>query len=123
MTVHLLNAAVMPHEGFYELKPLSPAAFANEVRAAHADVLLKHYIGYQSTLTLLEGLCKIKLGAINVEQTEMQNGDIFFVARLRRRVSPLSKRVQTRLHDETLEIADFDFFVGRYWVSRYSEDV
>ena len=118
MKVHLLNAAVMPHEGFYELRPLSPAAFAKEVRAAHADGLLKHYIGYQSTLTLIENLTKIKLGKINVDQTEMENGDIFFVARLRRRVSPLAKRVETRRADYTLSVDDFDFYAGRYSVSQ-----
>ena len=114
MTIHLLNAAVMPQEGHYELQAISSAQFAESVRAAYLDGNLRHYIGYQSTLNLIADLCRIDLGEINVGQTELDDGDIFYVARLRRRVSPLAKRVETRGHAAELEISDFDFFCGKY---------
>ena len=112
--IHLLNAAVMPHEGNYELKAISPAQFGQEVAAAHASGNFRHYIGYQDTLAIINDLCGIDLGEINVDQTEFEDGDIFYVARLRRRVSPLSKRVRTHRPGTQLEIEDFDFFRGRY---------
>ena len=113
-TVHLLNAAVMPHEGNYQLEAISPNQFAQEVAAAHTSGNLRHYVGYADTLGIINDLCGIDLGEINVEQTEFADGDIFYVARLRRRVSPLSKRVHTHRQDERLEISDFDFFRGKY---------
>lgn len=119
ITIHLLNAAVMPQEGYYQLQAISPAQFAQDVKRAYTDGNLCHYIGYQPTLNLIADLCNIDLGEINVDQTEMQDGDIFYVARLRRRVSPMAKRVQTRGQAATLEISDFNFFRGRY---SYGED-
>ena len=110
MTVHLLNAAVMPDEGHYEIKRISPVEFAQAIQAAHGE--LKHYIGYQNTLDVVEELTNLDLGGINVEQTEMQDGDIFYVARLRRRVSPASKRTASRSGGDALKIEDFDFFRG-----------
>ena len=114
--VHLLNAAVMPQSGHYELEDISPAQFATAVRDAYRHGTLRHYIGYQSTLNLIADLCNIDLGGINVGQTELEDGDIFYVARLRRRVSPLAKRVETRGQAAVLEISDFDFFRGKYSV-------
>lgn len=112
--IHLLNAAVMPQAGFYELQRISLATFTEEVSEAAADENFKHYIGYQNTLELIESLTGVDLGKINVDQTELADGDIFYVARLRRRVSPASKRVATRSDADALEISDFDFFRGKY---------
>ena len=114
MTIHLLNAAVMPHEGCYQLEELSPVQFGQEVAAAHASGNFRHYVGYEPTLALINNLCGIDLGEINVEQTEFDEGDIFYVARLRRRVSPSSKRVHTHHQGNRLEISDFAFFRGKY---------
>ena len=113
-TVHLLNAAVMPHEGNYELEAISPAQFGREVAAAHTSGNFRHYVGYENTLAIINDLCGIDLGEINIEQTEFEDGAIFYIARLRRRVSPLSKRVHTRRQGNRLEIEDFDFFRGKY---------
>ena len=110
----LLNAAVMPHEGNYELEEISPAQFGQEVAAAHANGNFRHYVGYEDTLAIINALCGIDLGEINMEQTEFGDGDIFYVARLRRRVSPSSKRVHTHRQGNRLEIQDFDFFRGKY---------
>ena len=114
MTIHLLNAAVMPHEGSYQLEELSPAQFGQEVAAAHASGNFRHYVGYPDTLVIINNLCGIDLGEVNVGQTEFEDGEIFYVARLRRRVSPLSKRVHTHHQGNKLEISDFDFFRGKY---------
>ena len=112
--IYLLNAAVMPHEGSYQLEEISPVQFGQEVAAAHASGNFRHYVGYADTLAILNDLCGIDLGEINIEQTEFADGDIFYVARLRRRVSPYTKRVHTHRQGNKLEIQDFDFFRGRY---------
>ena len=65
-------------------------------------------------LEVISNLCGIDLGEINVEQTEFEDGDIFYVARLRRHVSPHTKRVHTHPQGSRLEVSDFDFFRGKY---------
>ena len=114
MTIHLLNAAVMPHEGSYQLEEISPVQFGQEVAAAHASGNFRHYVGYNETLAIINALCGTDFSKTNVDQTEFADGDIFYVARLRRRVSPLSKRVHTHHQGNRLEISDFDFFRGKY---------
>ena len=118
MTVHLLNAAVMPHEGHYRLKAISPASFSEKVQDAAKQQVLKHYIGYEKTLDVIQELTGLLLGKTNFDQTEMAEGDIFYVARLRRRVSPASKRVATRGEAAPLKVEDFDFFEGKFSYER-----
>ena len=118
-TVHLLNAAVMPTAGIYDLETITPDAFKAAVIAAYTDGSLKHYIGYENTLDLVRRWCGIHLDAINVQQTEMGDGDDFLVLRLRRRVSPAAK-VRTRRDHTQLAIEDFDFYRGIYFQSRDS---
>ena len=114
MTVHLLNAAVMPHEGCYQLRAIAPVEFKMSIRAAHGDGVLRHYIGYPNTLKVVENLTGLDLGGTNVDQTKMEDNAIFYVIRLRRRVSPTEKRIATRGVGDRLEISDFDFFKGRF---------
>ena len=118
-TVHLLNAAVMPHAGIYHLESITPEEFEQAVITAITAGNLKHYIGYETTLDLIEGWIGINLGGINVQQTEMADGETFLILRLRRRVSP-SAKVRTRGEHARLEIEDFDFYRGTYFESRES---
>ena len=118
-TVHLLNAAVMPTAGVYELDPITLDEFTASVMAAYEDGSLKHYIGYENTLELVHDWVGIDLGGINVSQTEMADGDTFLVLRLRRRVSG-SEKVRTRTEHARLKIEDFDFYRGTYFESRTS---
>ena len=52
-TVHLLNAAVMPTAGVYDLEQITPDDFKAGVIAAHTAGSLKQYIGYETTLDLV----------------------------------------------------------------------
>lgn len=116
-TIHLLNAAVMPNAGIYRLEQITPDEFKSSVVDAHKKGSLKHYIGYETTLELVRWWVGINLGNINVDQTEMADGDAFLVLRLRRRVSA-STKVRTRGEHARLEIEDFDFYCGTYFESR-----
>lgn len=117
--VHLLNAAVMPHAGVYQLNQISLSEFKAAIIDAYQNGVLKHYIGYQTTLDLVELWIGIDLGSVNVNQTEMADGDTFLVLRLRRRVAPAAK-VRTRGEHAQLDIEDFDFYQGTYYESRES---
>lgn len=113
MTVHLLNAAVMPHSGFYELRQVDVNEFVELVREASEAGELKHYIGYEETLEIVETICRLKLGDTNVEQTEFKDGDRFLVVRLRRRLTQ-DEKIRTVRMGATLTVEDFDFFRGVY---------
>ena len=115
-TVHLLNAAVMPTAGIYDLEQISLDEFSADVIEAYTNGTLRHYIGYQNTLDAIHDWIGMDLGAINVEQTKMADGEAFLVLRLRRRVSPAAK-VRTRRDHTQLAVEDFDFYRGTYFQS------
>lgn len=107
-TVHLLNAAVMPQPGFYDMQAIDAETFTELVQIAEELGQLKHYIGYKSTLTFVEHLAGIDLQGTNGDKTVMADGDVFLVIRLKYRVNPQQKRA------DTPEIRDFEFFKGSY---------
>ena len=116
--VHLLNAAVMPTAGDYQIEQINGKTFQDAVFSAFTNGTLHHYIGYQNTLDFVQAFCGIQFkdeqAKISVEQTELSHQDELLILRLRRRVSPEAKKVQTR--DATFEVTeqDFDFYWGIY---------
>lgn len=120
MTIHLLNAAVMPHRGIYELDEMRIDEFIEAVQAAAASGLLQHWIGYEETLRLVEDLCDVDLGEINVGETKLCDGDTFLVVKLRRRTvarDRKSTRVRTVHAGEggaRMNVLDYVFYEGTY---------
>ena len=108
MTIHLLNAAVMPQPGFYELVEIGSDTFAEEVKDAHHNHDIRHYIGYKSTLTVVEQMTGIDLGQLNFEKVTLQDGDLFYVIRLKYRATQSEKK------EDTPEITDFEDYKGSY---------
>lgn len=108
MIVHLLNSAVMPKPGFYELREITAEVFAKAVRTANEKDVLRHYIGYTSTRTLVEQLTGIDLQGLRFEKTELRDGDRFLVVRLKYRPTPAEKKA------DTPTLSDFEFFKGSY---------
>ena len=118
MTVHLLNAAVMPQPGFYELRDITIDKFIDAVRGASEAGTLLHHIGYEETLKIVEALCKITLGDIRVAETKLTDGDALLIIKLRRRTvarDRKSTRVRT-VHAGTkgarLPVSDYVFIKG-----------
>ena len=111
--IHLLNAAVMPQEGHYTLIEITAYDFATEIKAAHTAGMLKHYIGYENTLELLQDWLAISLGSTNVNETLLSDGETFYVCRLRRRLNKDEKlRTLNKKFKPTVE--DFIFYRGTY---------
>ena len=110
MKVHLLNSAVMPQAGTYSLEKYEAETWKTELKAAINDkVDFQQYIGYQSTLTFVEHLIGKSLGEVSWEKTELEDGDIIFVIRLKYRAAPHERK------EDAPDIYDFEFFMGRYW--------
>ena len=117
MTVHLLNSAVMPQSGHYQIWEIMPEVFADQVQSALSHHELRHYIGYKTTITMLEALCDISLGDINVDKTILSDGDVFLVARLKYRIAPDTKG-RDRVNVRPMTPSDFAFYKGIYSVSK-----
>ena len=75
----------MPQPGSYELRDMPIDKFIDAVREASEAGTLKHYIGYEETLKIVEDLCEISLGETNMEETKFNDGDVLLIVKLRRR--------------------------------------
>lgn len=114
-TVHVLNASVMPHAGYYHIEDIDIETFAKEVEKAYKAGTLIHYISYRDTLTLIEHLTGIDLGEINFDEVVMADQDIFLVIRLTRRGNQKHiKRQRARGEPHDIDISDFCFSRGVY---------
>ena len=112
--IHLLNAAVMPNEGVYVLEKISTDEFKASVIEADTAGNLKHYIGYESTLKLIEVWTGVHLGETTVAQTEFKNGDRFLVMRIWRRLNR-DEKIRTMSPDAEITVEDFEFYSGTYY--------
>lgn len=117
---HLLNASIMPQPGSYELHDMPIDKFIDAVREASEAGTLKHYIGYEETLKIVEDLCEISLGETNMEETKLNDGDVLLIVKLRRRTvarNRKSTRVRTIHAGEKgarMPVMDYVFYQGRY---------
>ena len=78
----LLNSAVMPNEGVYILKKITPER-AKEIITSNYEI--ESYIGYPDTARFMESILGITI-PINRTKVILQNGDIAIVCRLKYRV-------------------------------------
>lgn len=85
MTVRLLNAAVMPREGAYTLKRLTPEQFRCAVRQAYGLGDVESYIGYDAAARVIERVTGIR-PRVTRASTPVEDGDVLLIARLQQRV-------------------------------------
>lgn len=105
---HLLNSAMMPAaEGRYQSNEVTAKQFAAEVNRANRDDQLVSYIGYPETAELLSELCNCEI-PVSRDQTEIRDGDVLLVAKLKYRVNPTQKGTVKP------GIKDFEFRVVHY---------
>ena len=86
MTVHLLNAAVMPAaNGTYTSVGISESEFATRAVKAYDTGNLVSYVGYESTARLLSDLCGFEIRESRAE-TLLEDGDVLLIARVKYRL-------------------------------------
>lgn len=100
MTVRLLNAAVMPRPGHYDLRSRTPSQFAELVQRND----LVSYIGYPDCAEILSKLCRLPVN-LNRESTPVEDGDTLLIARLKYRVGNPAAKGQVKA-----TIDDYEFF-------------
>jgi hypothetical protein len=104
MTYRLLNSAVMPVDGSYELHRLAITQFITLVREEKPI----SYIGYHECRDFLERICGVPI-ALNREITPVDDGDCLLIARLKYRVgNPIAKG------QHKAAPGDYEFFFCRF---------
>lgn len=111
MKIHLLNSAVMPQPGYYQLESVDKNTWAEQLTEAYSKYDFQHYIGYKSTITVVEQLTGHDMGRMNFDKTNLANGDQLFIIKLNKRVTPNEKK------EDTPHIDDFVFYTGRYFTT------
>jgi hypothetical protein len=104
MTYRLLNAAVMPVEGTYEIRRLAITQFITLVRETNPI----SYIGYPEAAAFLERICERPI-ALNRESTPVEHGDTLLIARLKYRVGNPVAKGQVKATP-----GDYEFFICRF---------
>lgn len=104
---HLMNSAIMPKQGKYDLFKLFEAEFVQHVQEAHKQGRLTSYIGYEQTAQFIERLTGVPV-KVNRDATTIQSGDIMLICKLKYRVKgPDTKGLSV---DEN----DFEYFICYY---------
>lgn len=108
MTTHILNSAVMPVEGCYNLKQISENEFAYAVFKAYHEQpeSVKSWIGYEQNLNVIEDIAHVRLELCR-DVTQIEHGDRLLIMRLKYRPDTASK-------GKKVDAEDFEFFQGYY---------
>lgn len=107
MRVKLLNAAVMPHAGYYVLHQIERAEFLRLLQESFEAQTLDSYVGYPQNIDLLREWSGLEI-PLNRGISKFKNGDKLLVMRLRYRPPAESK-------GRPVSEEDFEFFEGQYW--------
>lgn len=103
----LMNSAVMPYPGRYEVTRTTPEEFGRLVRSAHQSGRLASTIGYQATADLIEVLSGVRVRP-NREMTTLEDGDVLLICKLNYRLRDVRKK-RTYIAPRS---GDYDYFLG-----------
>ena len=109
MRVHLLNSAMMPQEGFYQLKKISKEEFCIILEKAYQNQQLVSYIGYGMNSAMIEMWCNIRVPVNRAQIAPLKHGDILLIMKLKYRLQDV-KLKGTMMNEE-----DFEFFQAKYY--------
>ena len=87
---HLMNSAMMPAPGRYELQEISEDVFMGVLAECYYNDTLINCIGYPQNLYYIRAKTGIKLHA-NRDETHIQPGDTMLIMKLRYRVRDAPK--------------------------------
>ena len=102
--MHLLNAAICPCEGTYDVRKIDDKEFFELLEKAitDSDIEFKHFIGYQETLDFIHENLDINLGRTNREMVELKHMDEMLIIRI-------GYRDDNKKEFKNLTLEDFEF--------------
>jgi hypothetical protein len=109
-TVKLMNSAMMPEEGFYRCRSISPEEARWIIKQNNAQI--ESYIGYPETAQYMEKTLGVPV-PVNRGNTRFDAGDIALICKLRYRVAnPAEKGKQN------IDTRDYEWFIVEYYGDR-----
>ena len=100
----LMNSAMMPAEGTYQLWRVAREDFVNRLQSRPFE----SYIGYPETANFLESVSGMRI-SVSREQTTLVDGDTLLIVKLKYRLqNPAQKK------DWKPSAEDYEFFVCGY---------
>lgn len=99
----LMNSAMMPQPGRYQIDQVEPEMFATLLRECE----FVSYIGYEQTAGFLSQLIGRQV-TVNRCQTILNDGDILFICKLKYRLPDPSQK-GSQINPE-----NFEFFIATY---------
>ncbi|NBW09804.1 MAG: DUF1874 domain-containing protein [Caulobacteraceae bacterium] len=106
MTYHIMNSAMMPQPGTYEMEELPEAIFMAKIIIAEKNQKAVSSIGYPQNIEYIKEKTGVEL-PISRNATRLQPGDVMLIMRLKYRVDGLPK-------GHKVQEGDFEFFECRY---------
>ena len=102
--IRLMNSAMMPKAGHYRLTQISIEEFTTLLKSNE----FVSYIGYKETARLIEPIIE-KPVPLSRKTTDLNDGDVLVIVRLKYRVDAESKKGSIEP-----DITDFEFFKATY---------
>ncbi len=84
MTFHLTNSAVMPRQGVYRCREITPKEFYDIVQTTYHENSLKTYIGYTQNRDLIRKNTGLNFPLSRAE-TSLESGDVILAMVLKYR--------------------------------------
>ena len=106
MRVKLLNSAMMPQEGQYNIMSISQEIFCGYIRKAVEKNILDSFIGYPQNVELIKKWSGVTV-PLNRELTTLKDGDLLLIMRLNYRPGAASK-------GQAVQQDQFSFFIASY---------
>jgi hypothetical protein len=113
MTHHLMNAAVMPHAGMYEIEATSLSSWIALARAAFDKGDLESSIGYPQTAAMLERLLDRPVEC-NRNSITLRHGDAMLICRLKYRPQAGVKSDPVWQQIEGGHVENYEFLLAKY---------
>ena len=107
----LLNSAIMPISGIYEIRKISKAQFIRLIQFADKYSILDSYIGYDQTVNYIEGISGVRV-PVNRTQAIPNVGDYFLVIKL-------TKRVNNPIDKGQVVKPEYEYYFGIYYGDKY----
>lgn len=104
--IRLMNSAMMPRPGRYDLRAVPPGRFAELVREGCRGGTLVSYIGYPHLAEFLSGWCGCHI-PVSRAVTPVEDGDTLLIARLRYRIDNPATKTSARPKAD-----DYEFYTA-----------
>lgn len=112
--IRLMNSAMMPFPGIYNLKKIDRFEFISILQTAYKNNNFKSYIGYPANINFLQKITGIPI-ELNRGITDIENGDELLICKLKYRIADTKLKQHNLLQpiDD-----DYEFYHSTYFRER-----